>query len=320
MGTIRWRGRHVFDKLVVKRAEGGPFDQIGQVYHINTASATYPGSDANEGTSFEKPMLTITAALARCVAGRDDYILVHDYWQPTGETWPIAVNKKKVHILGVAQSNFPYPAVHPSTDVAAFTVHEDGSYSEIGLLSIGGGGSYAGISLGPDSSPNTKPEGVWIHNSQFGHSWFGTPSKGIDSLVYGATGLRVEDCRFLGDLVNAGGSIKDNAIDLTTQSADHENLQLLRNIFKGVAIAINLYYAKGGEIRENRFAVPDAQVGEAITLQSTAVGVEVDDNVAMNGMLQSGYTYNPFRDLAANTINAWGRNYRGNAVIEPIGA
>ena len=45
----------------------------------------------------------------------------------------------------------------------------------------------------------------------------------------------------------------------------------------------------------------------------------VDDNVAMYGMLLNGYTYNPFRDLAANTVNHWGRNYRGNAVIEPVG-
>jgi len=318
--TVRWRGRHVFDNLVANKLEGGLFGMIGNVYHVNTAGAQFPGRDTNSGLSYEFPLLTLTRALALCVSGRDDYILIHDYWRPSGETFPIAINKKKVHIFGVAQPNFPYPAIHPEDDLAGFTIHEDGSYSEVGYLTIGGGDSYAGISLGPDSSPNTKPEGIWIHHDQFGHAWFGTPTSGIDSPVYGATGLRIEDCRFLGDLVNGGGGIKENGIDLTTQSADHENLQLLDNVFKGLAIGVNLYYAKGGEIRGNRFGIPDAQVGEAITLQSVAVGVMVDDNVAMNGQLTNGYTFNPYRDLGAQPVNHWGRNYRGNVVIEPIGA
>lgn len=317
--TRRFRGRTVIDNLRLKNVNGGPFDQIGLVYHINTAGAAFPGSDANEGLEYEHPLLTILEALSRCVSGRNDYILIHDYWRPTGETWPIPITKKKVHILGVAQPNMPYPAVHPEDDVAAFTIHENGSYSEVGLLTIGGGDSYAGISLGPASAPGTKPEGILIQGCLFGHSWFGTPLSGIDSPEYGAQGLRIEACRFLGDLISAGGALSANAIDLTTAASNHDNVQIVDNIFLGVYIAINLYRGVGGEILGNRITVPEGRNGEAITLQADCLSVMVEGNKAMKGMLSAGYSYNPYRDLAANTVNHWGGNYRGNAVVEPVG-
>jgi len=317
--TRRFRGTTVIDNLRIKNVRGGPFDEIGRVYHINTAGALFAGDDANSGLEYEHPMLTITGALGRCVSGRNDYILIHDYWRPATETFPIQVNKKKVHILGVAQPNFPYPAVHPGTDVAAFAVNESGSYSEIGLLTIGGGNSYAGISLGAVTGVNTKPEGILINGCIFGHSWFGTPLSGIDSPQYGAMGAMILDCTFLGDLINAGGKITGNAIDFTTAVAGHEGLQILGCKFAGVAIAINLYRGQSALIQGNTFAVPDAQNGEAVTLQSDNLGVMVKDNEAINGMLSAGYTFNPYRDLSADPANHWGRNYRGNAVIEPVG-
>jgi len=36
-------------------------------------------------------------------------------------------------------------------------------------------------------------------------------------------------------------------------------------------------------------------------------------------MLSAGNTYNPYRDLNANTLNGWGMNYLNNAVKEPVG-
>jgi len=74
-------------------------------------------------------------------------------------------------------------------------------------------------------------------------------------------------------------------------------------------------------IEDNRFLVDDAANGDAINISSAgASGNMIINNYAANGMLNTGYSYNPYRDLAANTANHWGMNYRGNQVIEPVGA
>lgn len=325
--TVRWRGRHVFDRLVVRRAEGGPFDQIGQVYHINTASATYPGSDSNEGTSFEKPMLTIDGALDRCVAGRSDYILIHDYWRPSGEAAPVVVNKRAVHIMGVALPNLPYPAIHPLADLPALVLGSAGQYSEIAYLTIGGGDTYGGINIEhyTGQAMQGQVDGVWIHHNTFGHVWFGTPACGIQKLAtstHPSHAVLIEDNEFLGDLANCVGAITGNAIDLLPAVAARavKNWTIRRNRFKGCYIGVNAVYGYDLEVSENLHIVADAVAGEAITLASTVAGAMVVDNKAMNGMLNAGYNFNPFRDLATNTVNHWGRNFRGNTVIEPVGA
>ena len=281
----------------------------GNVFYVNTASKG--GNDGNAGTNYNYPKLTIKSALDACTNLNDDYIFIMDYWQASGEDWPIVINKKKVHIIGLAHSNLPFPAIHPDSDKPAFTIHENGSYCEIAYLTIGGGDSYAGISLGPVGTPGTKPEGVYIHHCTFGHIWFGTPLSGIDSPEYGAVSCRIERCTFLGDEATMGGAISGNAIDFTTTSAFHEDLEIIDNVFKGVTIGINLFKGKGAVIVGNRFAVDDTSVGEAISLEAGCVGCMVDDNHAMAGgdatMANIAYT-----DVA-KADNEWGQNYMGVA-------
>ena len=323
--TIRRRGRYVFDRLVVKELEGGPWGQVGVVYHVNIASALYPGSDDNEGLDYEHPLLTITEAQDRCVSGRNDFILIWDYWQASGETWPIVVNKRNVHICGVAHSNLPYPAIHPTGDTPSFVLGSAGQYSEMAYLTIGGGDSHGGINLTYDGTTQQgQVDGMWLHNLLFGHRWFGTPQNGILQRAdanRGGNGNRIEDCVFLGD-AQGKGVISGNGIDLLQTNIltlSYYQTQIVNNTFHGLAIGINAVRDNGGEFLDNRFTVPDSVTGEAITLGTSSLGTMVNGNEAMNGMLNAGYTYNPFRDLAANTANHWGRNYRGNAVIEPVG-
>ena len=324
--TRRFRGTTVIDNLRLKNVSGGPFDEIGRVYHINTASAVYPGDDANSGLEYEHPILTIDGALGRCVAGRNDYILIHDYWRPSGEAAPIVVNKLKVHIVGVAQPNLPYPALHPATDIPALVLGSSGQYSEIAYLTIGGGDTFGGINIGfyTGGDQEGQVDGVWIHHNTFGHVWFGTPACGIQKLAAQnrpSHAVLIEDNEFLGDLANCAGAITGNAIDLLPAVAARavKNWTIRRNRFKGCYIGVNAVYGYDLEVTDNLHIVADAVNGEAVSLAATMFGSMVADNKAMNGMLNAGYTYNPFRDLAANTVNHWSMNRRGNAVIEPVG-
>jgi len=89
-----------------------------------------------------------------------------------------------------------------------------------------------------------------------------------------------------------------------------------------VAGAISLGGAGGVQILDNTFLVPDEASGEAINLGDAIYvcsGCLIMGNRAANGMLSNGYTYNPFRDVNTNTLNAWALNYRGNAIVEPVG-
>lgn len=324
--TQRWQGRHVFDNLVAKRFSTGMLDAIGYVYHVNLGSAPYPGKDANEGLDYEHPLLTITEALSRCVANRNDYIFIHDYWRPTGESWPIVVNKNKVSIMGVANPNLPFPAIHPEANRPAFVFGSAGQYSEIAYLTLGGGNSYGGINIEhyTGQAQQGQVDGIWIHHITFGHKWFGTPACGIQKLatsIHPSHGVLIEDNEFLGDLANCKGAITGNAIDIlgVADGRAIKNWTIRRNRFKGCYIGVNLVRAYDPEIAENYFIVADAVTGEAITLQTNCLGAMVSENRAMNGMLNAGYTYNPFRDLSAHPANHWGMNYRGNSVIEPVG-
>lgn len=324
--TRRFRGTTVIDNLRLKNVRGGPFDEIGRVYHINTEGAVYAGDDANSGLEYEHPLATITEALSRCVAGRNDYILIHDYWRPTGETWPIVPDKKQVHIMGVAQAGLPYPAIHPEDDVPAFVLGSSGQYGEIAYLTIGGGGSFGGINIEHYTGGDMEGQvdGFWIHHNTFGHVWFGTPECGIQKLnssIHPSHGVVIEENEFLGDLASGKGAIKGNAIDIlgTTDGKAIKNWTIRWNRFKGCYIGVNLVRAYDPEVTENYFVIADAVTGEAITLAANCTGAMVIDNKAINGMLNAGYTHNPFRDLSAHPANHWGMNYRGNQVIEPVG-
>ena len=86
---IRWRGKQIFDWLQL--APGGTAVGFGagyvggQAYYVNTAGATFPGNNSNDGLSYKTPLLTIKAALAKCVDERNDVIYIINYWQASGE-------------------------------------------------------------------------------------------------------------------------------------------------------------------------------------------------------------------------------------------
>lgn len=281
---------------------------VGTTFWVGGTNAL----STNDGLTWLKPLTTVTAALALCTDGNNDVIRILDYWRPSGETWPIQIDKERVHIIGSTQANLPAPTFHPSTDKAAFAINKSGSYGSIENLTIGGGSGSAGIRLGGVTGVNTKPEGFLIKNCLFGQTWFGTPDHGIESVEYGSIGCRIEKCTFLGDLKNVGGRLAENAIEFTTTAATNENLQIVDCNFLGTAIGINLAKGPGAIITGNRFLCEDSADGEAITLGASVVGCMIDDNRAMEGA--DTMSNNPFKDLGTNH---WGLNYRQGVSIMP---
>lgn len=285
----------------------------GDVFYVNTAAKG--GNDTNAGDEPDEPLLTLTKAISLCAADHDDYIFVMDYWRPTGETWPISVNKNGIHIIGVARPGpLPYPAIHPATDVAAIQLTSSGQYVEIAGLTLGGGNAHGGI----DWLNAGQVDGVWIHDCTFGHQWFGTPLSGIHQVATatrGGYGNLIERCTFMGDLANCTGAITGNGIDLLGSVASYD-LHVVDCLFKGVAVGINCTVVHNGVFLNNRFVCADAADGEAIALLTACRGNMVDGNRAMNGG-DAAMTQQPYVDVAATNKNHWGMNYTSNAVDLP---
>jgi len=287
----------------------------GKTFFVNGIDGV--GADGRDGDDPEQPMLTITAALAKCVANRGDVIIVEDYWQPTGEVWPILVNKHQVAIIGMAKPNLQFPAIHPPGATAAFEVAATGQYSEIAGFMIGGGAAHGGIETG--SIANGMGNGLYLHDCWFGHEWFGTPLAGFRNLgTINACGIRIEKCSFFGDLASCTGEITATAIDNALGGAGGfwDYCEFINNIFTGLSLAIDLHRARNCMILGNKFACPDILVadGEAITLQATCLGCMVDGNSAFNGGGPGAMTNPPYRDLGTNH---WGLNLENGVGITP---
>lgn len=298
----------IFEALNAKSSllqQGG----VGNVFFVNGYGGL--GNDGNHGRTPDHPFSTLTYAISQCVDYRHDVIIVLNYWQPAGEAWPIVVNKQNIHILGAAQSNLPWPVIHPPANTAVFNLSSSGQYSEIGFLTIGGGAAHGGIEVGMAGTG----DGVWIHDCTFGHRWFGTPLNGICqplAATHGAEALRIERCKFLGNEGDHKGAISANAIDML-KDTDFVLPEIIDCVFLGCTVAINLVHPRDGVIQGNMMAVPDNAAGEAVTLGANARGNLVAGNQAANsvgGVLGN----NPWHDIAGAANNMWGANYSNEAV------
>lgn len=308
---MREEGQYRIEGAVRREQGATNFGDVGQTYYVDGVG----GSDNNEGKSYGAPLLTIAAALAKCVDGNHDYIFVLDYWRPSGETWPIPITKDIIHLIGVGgRPGLPWPAIHPATDVAAFQLYSSGQYGEIAGFTIGGGNSHGGI----DWQNEGQVDGFWIHHNVFGHQWFGTPLSAIlqpAAASRGGYGCCIEDNAILGDLANCSGKITGNGIDMLGAVMSYD-LIIRRNRFKGTAININLTKVTNGEIFDNRFICADSVDGEAVSLLTACRGCMVDGNRAMNGG-DAAMTKEPYRDVAATNKNHWGVNYTTDTVDLP---
>lgn len=266
------------------------------------------GSDsaANQGQTPDTPLLTITKALDLCTDAKNDFIFILDYYQSTGETWPISIAKGLIHIIGISQRGCPWPWVQPSGDKAAFSLTTGGKHIEIAGLELGAGASYGCISI--DTS------GLWglhVHDCNFGTVNGMTGAYGINmpagEMIYGL----IENNKFGYGLTASGICVPTNAGPNSVHGAVIQN-----NLFrvlqgKGIDVLDTTADFDEGGIFNNKFSIPDSGDGEAVDFASGAVGM-VDGNT---GVKEDGDapTQNPFKD--AGTGMGWGINYKGGTAL-----
>lgn len=273
---------------------------LGKVFFVNHFA---PGDNGNNGIDPLTPFQTIEHAMNQCEANRNDYIIVLDCYDVDIE--PIEIDIDRVHLIGVDSGNGKYPRLEATGDTSILDIKAN--YFEIAGFSFGGGASRGAIRW-----QASEARGI-IHHCWFGHT--ATSAYGIEiPSGYDAMEMLIEHCIFGAGLTADGILIDHNATRTIIRN----------NIFRRLGgLGINVPAGKGfaeGSILDNVFAVKDAQNGEAITIASTAENhILIMGNRAANGMLNAGYTFNPYRDLADNTYNDWGMNYRGNEVKEPVG-
>jgi hypothetical protein len=183
------------------------------VYYVDQNYAT--ANDNNDGTDPEYPLLTITAALTRCVSGRGDVIVV----MPGDYQENLVVTKNYIHMVGALQGAYARPDVGGDSDYAII-VHAQGFYaehirfygdSEDGVLQQGNGytykdcvfdgdGIFDDFELLPDLDDDSysASEGM-IEDCLFRYGNIGlefrNPGPGIEGGI-GPTDVTVRNCRF----------------------------------------------------------------------------------------------------------------------------
>ena len=266
------------------------------------------GDNANDGLTPQTPFLTLTYALAQCVAGNQDYIIVLDYWQPTGEVWPISVDVNNVHIIGAFGAGTQMPIITPTGDTAGLSIAAD--RVEIAQLSINGGATHG--CMENDVGAPTARWGTLVRDCWF--AVLGAAQDGIRNVaasdnVY----LTVKRCRFGFALTRDGVRIEHNATrcQIGTPWAGDGNLF---DRVQGIAVNIVGNAADVG-IYNNRFVIPANVAGSAITLSAGTGGAAIFGNQANFGDTTMGN--NPYTDGAGAGTNHWGLNYQGITAVMP---
>jgi hypothetical protein len=259
-----------------------PYLTTGTVYYVNGTS----GNNANSGLLPSAPLLTIAAALAKCVDDNDDYIIVEDCWS---EAFPIVVNKERVHIIGL-DMGVGWPQLQAAADTAIFVVQKD--YMELAGFALQAPAQTAAHALIEFNTPG-------VGRANIHHNQFGELNVAFHAIRGGAAGAGA-NC-WIHDNV-FGSQLQGQGVGGTI-SAGRINDNTFHRGIAGQCIALSGVVA---EILRNTFGNADTGVGYAITLTGQGVGI-IDGNHAMTG--NAAAANNPYKDTGVPKAN-WGINYR----------
>lgn len=272
---------------------------IGDIFYIDGTN----GLDTNSGLTPDLPVLTLTYALSLCTNGANDYIIVLGYpGAAAGETWPVAVDKSKVHIIGTPAQAAPSPLVNAPADTACFTV--SASNVEISGIEFSCGATAACI----DTSG-----AIWKLNVH--DNFFGWQDAGQDGIRLSAGTDDCPSCHIHHNLF--GNKLTRDGIRIHHNST---RTVIEDNVFIGIAsggIGVNVVATAGSSalaaVNDNHFTVADAATGEAITFAAGSIDCQVQGNMAGQGVVAMGNV--PYRDLGACH---WGLNYYDIQGIMPV--
>lgn len=258
----------------------------GQVFYVN-GTDWGDGDNANDGLRPDTPFLTLTYALAQCTSEEFDTIVVVDHWTPTGETWPIAIDKDQVSIIGAPGGSFNrFACIHPAGDTAAFEVQAMGV--RIQDLYFDAGAAHAAIEF----SGGKERTGIFNCN-------FMTGARGITGVAGSPSfGVEIGNCFFSHSLTGGGIYLNNPAV-----SRIHDC-----TFDRVVGVAIEIVQAGHMQILDNRIGVDSDVQGRGITLGASCARCLVDGNTANFG--STAMAANPYLDSGGATDNDWLLNYR----------
>jgi len=267
------------------------------------------GSDTNSGRSSVSPLLTVTAALAKCTAGAGDIINImanSPSSPPATETFPIVVNKAGVTIRGTRGSGILSDSGIGSDtqNKACFEIAASYVTIENMYLGIDNLGSTGGI---VEFNGTNSYFGVTLRKCTFDTQY--VAAYGIYA-PYDQPYLLVEDCLF-GRSDIAGYTTACIYLGNCTSG------MIRRNVFAGFAgIGISCGAGCGNlTILDNRFRLPSDSAGKAITLAAGSSGNFIDGNHANFG--DADMSANPYTDSSTTDYNDWGLNYKGITATMP---
>lgn len=313
---ILWRGKQKFKHLELVpggtiKGIGAP-PPVGDKYYVDVTD----GSDSRDGISWGTALKTIAAAVTKCTDLNNDYIYVSaKQVTDVALTEAIVINKRMVHLIGMAAPQGAAIRLVPSEDVNCIELPLDtGDHVEIAGFGFGGGATKAGIAF-------TGGHSAWIHHCSFGNRFTGgTPKYGIWAAAgYDAQMSLIEDNIFIGSGNDAKGLIATDGILLTNSpgALAHYSVIIRNNIFMGIpGVAINLDGAQGAMILNNQFMLDADTTGAAITIGDDCDGCFIDGNSANFGSADASGNV-PWSHSASADDNTFGLNYQGGAASYP---
>lgn len=274
----------------------------GKTFFVRSLTAAL-GSDDNEGTDPEFPLLKIQAAIDKCDQRRHDYIFVQDSFQ--ADTVSILLNERNIHLIGLGDGAFQ--------NGGRAIVDMQGVDACFKTYGAGGGVELAGFRMGSDGEACIELyETSWmnhIHHCSFAHLF----TAGCQDGILAESGA-VEMHSWLVDHCYFGQGITRDAIRV-----DHCNWSFFNHNFfvKDSGRAIYIHDGGYGGILGNVFfsALANAlAAGWAIDIQNH--DMMVTGNKASATGTDAGN--NPYRDRSAATaatlLNGWADNFDGPAL------
>jgi hypothetical protein len=258
---------------------------VGNVFYVHGAS----GADTNDGLTPGTPFLTITHAVDQCVDWQDDYIFVLSYPNmAAGETFPIALDTHKVHLIGTTKQASPSPGIWNNA----------GHCIKITAHNVEVAGFVFAAEAASDCIQVTGDQWqVHIHHNYF--AWTAGALNCI-SLEGSPVNTSIHDNYFglhgyTGYAIGAG---------LVGRINIERNVIFVQGRINTGANGIILTTDFGGVITDNYIVCPDANPGEAIQLSGP--NFMVTNNRAMSGRA-ANMTNIPYNDVTDQSH--WGLNY-----------
>lgn len=273
-------------------------DTRSTVFYVDSGHART--SNNNDGTDPDNPMQTVTAALARCTANANDFVIVRQMTNAL-ETFPITMSVNRVHLLSTFYRFGHGPEIRPVADTAGVLISADNV--EIAGFEINGGATAGCI----DVKVASATWGADIH-----HCRFGFQTGGQDGIRMGGAVDKphwtIHDNWFNIGLTRDGIRIDQNS----TRSVIWNNRF---RMLDGAGVGINLVTLCTDiyGVFNNVFKVNGAVQGDAITCNVNSTGCMFDGNVGMDAGAAPAQI--PFLDLGTND---WGVNWMGDAVAYPV--